>query len=546
MDLSKLNCADYLIISPEMFLKSNLIFNPFYPLCNFEKITKQQKRFKIIILKSTLKLDIDTRYFDFFSKSKDILIEKDETKIIEKLINSNKNVHIFVIVPHTIDAEKRFKEKIYKSYNVKIVGIKNNQLGIFNCNNQTSNNGLRNKQNPNNRLNNKQNSNSENNINSFKFKIFTGKFKLNKTLLKYVKVDENSKVYNSKGERITLVKKLGSGGEGTVYLGSNQKAIKIINKPEKLTVSYKEKIEFMAKNNISIKSPYRYSKNICWPQDVIYDSSNNFLGYSMECVNSITLYDLVMQIETDKSSYGIFNLTKIEIVNIIIRILEMFSYLHSMNVIVGDIKMENIVFRLNERGIPDINQIYFVDVDSYQIDKFPATAVSQGFIAPEFKSDEYRTLAEDNFAIFTLIFMILFKGIKPYNQIKNEGNNTTYEDDVHNGRFPYSNNEKATLNKIPPGYPKYCWSHLPKYIRNAFISVGWLQGYNFEPQKRLSSSKWLYLFKIYKNHLTNGTLAKLDPYYNIGIYELKSSSNYYIKFDTLNIKKNNNINSITY
>lgn len=70
MNLSKLNCADYLIISPEMFLKSNLIFNPFYPLCNFEKITKQQKRFKIIILKSTLKLDIDTRYFDFFSKSK--------------------------------------------------------------------------------------------------------------------------------------------------------------------------------------------------------------------------------------------------------------------------------------------------------------------------------------------------------------------------------------------------------------------------------------------------------------------------------------------
>ena len=549
MGLKILNFCDYLIISSEMFFSHNLIDGALYALYNIENLTNESRKFKFIILKSTLNYKISKEYFNLFSKLPNTkLLDLSEEKIIEKLISNNSNVHIFVVVPHSIDAENRFLKQIYLKPNVKIGKIFNNQLVTYQKNNQNvTNNNVKINANITNgfkatkNINNINNINVKKTVNLFKFKIYNGTFNTNKSLLGHKEVKEGDTVYDSNANRINLIKKLGAGGEGTVYLGSNQKAIKII-KSDKLTVSYKDRIEFMAKNIISRKNPNKLAKYICWPQEAIYDKNNNFVGYSMECVNSITLYEIMQQNEKDTNSYGIFNFTKTDIVNIIIRILEMFEYLHSMNIIVGDIKLENIVFRLDNNGRPNLNEIYFVDADSYQVDKFPATAVSPGYIAPELKSNEYRTIAEDNFAIFSLIFMILFKGIKPYQQIKLARDNSSYDDDVAKGNFPYSNNEQVTQNRIPKGYPFYCWSHLPIYIRNAFISVGWVNGHKYAPNKRLSSSDWLKLFRIYRKHLCDGTLSRIDKNYNVGIYKITNGTNYYIRFDQLDISTNGNVN----
>lgn len=321
----------------------------------------------------------------------------------------------------------------------------------------------------------------------------------------------NECVKTGKGNTLKLKRLLGAGNEGSIYeCDDSTKVIKIL-KEGRINDRVKEKIEFMAKNPID-------DPHVCWPLDSVRNSGGEFVGFLMQRIEGMTLSEFVMQNESDKEGFGVFNVTKTGLVKIIISILNTLCGLHKKNILVGDIKLENFILEI-KNGYINYNNVFLLDADSFQIDKFPATMVTEGYIAPEQRDCGmfYHTFGEENYSLFVLLFRLLFKDKKPYDQIQTTTDYTDREK-AKMGRFPYSLNKALTEKGCPPGYPPLCWSHLPGYVKQAFIAVGSHSGANNAPDKRLSSFQWLEIFQRYKTHLSNGTLRKRDPDYNKGMF----------------------------
>ncbi len=327
--------------------------------------------------------------------------------------------------------------------------------------------------------------------------------------------DKGDTVSTGKGEKLKLSTLLGEGGEGKAFVTSKRDRVIKIMHPDKNTNRLQEKIKFMV--NHPINNPF-----ISWPIDSVHNSKGQFVGFIYPYVEGITLAKFVSQREDKKEGFGVFDVSKQELVGLILGILDIFNCLHQVNVLVGDIKLENFMLE-SKNGRIDPSRVHIVDCDSFQIDKFPATMTSVGYTAPELKdpSGIYRTLGEENYAIFVLLFMLLFKGKKPYDQIQKK---TDYDDleKARRGMFPYySYRQKETEQACPKGYPPVCWSHLPHYVKNAFVTVGSSNCAHFAPEKRLSSKEWKEIFDRYYQHLTDGTLKKLDPGYNKGMFSVR-------------------------
>lgn len=353
---------------------------------------------------------------------------------------------------------------------------------------------------------------------SEKYMYVTGKSKLPSDKLIDVKMPENGvltlKDKDGKPVNVFLDKEVGKGGEGTVYETDRPGVVaKILNNNigKNRTVNKREKIELMQSKNF--RNPF-----VAWPISAIYDKST-FVGFLMPEVKGTHLKKLY---NDANKGLNLVNMTRTQIVSLVVRILGIFVYLHDRNIIVGDIKEENIVVKPDGKG--GFNP-YFVDCDSYQIYPYPATKISEGFVPPELctgidVSTVYRTIGNEEFALFSLLFSIMHKGVRPYSQRQTD--RYTYGDDdlipLVKGWFPYSE-DMAEVQKRAPFAAMGNWAHLPSYIKKAFISVGREGGKNFGENKRLSAREWLKLFSMYLRDLKpGGRLRSADSECDSGVF----------------------------
>ncbi|WP_220092232.1 hypothetical protein [Helicobacter sp. 16-1353] len=154
-------------------------------------------------------------------------------------------------------------------------------------------------------------------------------------------------------------------------------------------------------------------------------------------------------------------------------------------------------------------KVYFVDTDSYQIGDFPCPVGTINYTAPEIQRKNFasflRTIGNENFAVATLLFMIMLPGKPPYshrggeNQIEN----------IIQMNFPYRFEDKAN-NKEPDGSWRFMWSHLPYKVKKAFYHT-FSKGGNYSTEDtRLSVTKWLKIFKFYIDLLDSGKFGTQD------------------------------------
>ena len=330
-------------------------------------------------------------------------------------------------------------------------------------------------------------------------------------LIRTEQIGEGSIVKDSKGNRIKLIKELGDGGEGIVYSTDQpNRVIKIFKSFGNNNTDVKQqRIEFMTRNQLN-------NPLIVWPKDSIYDLNGNFAGFSMDNAAGLSLKKFIGAVKGEKT-FSILDVSKETILKMIISILNNIRFLHKRNIIIGDIKLENFVIKNN-----DPTKVYFVDCDSYQIDKYPATKISDGYGAPELPNnvaEYYRTFENEYYAIFALLFIILMKGVTPYQQV---GTELKEFEKAKLGMFPYSLDYRETEKKGRRGYPIPNRSHLPSYIKKAFINVGLKNGENFEPKKRLSENDWLLYFNQYLKDLQTGRLSR-DKDANVGIVDARDT-----------------------
>lgn len=303
---------------------------------------------------------------------------------------------------------------------------------------------------------------------------------------------EGSNVLTSKGS-IKLTKELGSGGEAIVYL-TNTPYVAKIYKNDNITKRKYEKIKLMLSKNINCSG-------ICYPVEIIYNSKNEFVGYLMPQAKGQ---------ELQKSVFGPKPLflkkfpdwKKRDTVELCVTILGKIKYLHDRNIIMGDINPANIL-------VVSPKEVYFVDTDSYQVEDFPCPVGTNNYTAPEIQrkhfSDFLRTRGNENFAVATLLFMIMLPGKPPYSQ---QGG----EDPISNiikmdFSYPFGDNSNK---KTPDGPWRYIWSHLTYELKEAFYNTFRKDGSYSLKKNRLSVDEWLSKFRHYLELLDSGKFAQQD------------------------------------
>lgn len=304
---------------------------------------------------------------------------------------------------------------------------------------------------------------------------------------------ENEIVYTSQGESVNLTKELGSGGEATIY-ETNTPYVAKIYKADNITTRKYEKIKLMLTKEIECPG-------ICYPIAILYNSAKEFIGYLMPRAKGIELQKSVF------APKPLFlrkfpRWKKRDTVELCVTILEKIKYLHDRNIIIGDINPANIL-------VVSPEEVYFVDTDSFQVESFPCPVGTINFTAPEIQkrhfSDFLRTMGNENFAVATLLFMIMLPGKPPYSQ---QGG----EDQISNilkMDFSYPLGESSN-KKTPEGPWRYIWSHLTYDLKDAFYNTFRKDGEYSLENRRLSVDEWLLKFSYFLELLDSGKYGQQD------------------------------------
>ena len=302
---------------------------------------------------------------------------------------------------------------------------------------------------------------------------------------------ENEIVYTSYGA-IQLGDKIAAGGEGIIYTTNTPYVAKIYKKENNTRRKY-EKIKLMLSKSIECEG-------ICYPVEALYNSNKEFVGYMMpeakgkELQKSIFIKPLFLKKFPDWK--------KRDTVELCITILKKIKYLHDRNIIMGDINPANIL-------VVSPKEVYFVDTDSYQVENFPCPVGTNNYTAPEIQrkhfSDFLRTIGNENFAVATLLFMIMLPGKPPYSQ---QGG----EDPISNiirmdFSYPFGDNSNK---KTPDGPWRYIWSHLTYDLKRAFYHTFRKGGEYSTETTRLTVDEWLTIFTYYLELLDSGKFGKQD------------------------------------
>lgn len=304
--------------------------------------------------------------------------------------------------------------------------------------------------------------------------------------------DTVTAVRNNQRKQIKLMTELGTGGEGTVYSTNADDIVAKIYKPEKITRLRHAKLKLMLTKDINCDG-------VCFPLAMIENQRGEFVGYLMRAAKGRDLGKSIFMPMLLKKYFPTW--TRKDTVQLCVTILQKLKYLHERNVILGDINPYNIL-------VVSPTEIYFVDTDSWQVEGFVCPVGMPLFTAPELqKKTEFglRTMGNENFAVATLLFMIMHPGKPPYAMQDGEG----IVDNIIKGDFSYPFGELKT-GKVPKGPWRYCWSHLTYQIKETFYHTFRRDGMYHDEKKRPSTGRWLGLFTYYLNLLESGKMSAQD------------------------------------
>jgi hypothetical protein len=283
-------------------------------------------------------------------------------------------------------------------------------------------------------------------------------------------------LYDQEGNRVMLGPPVAPpGGEGAVHATDRGLVCKIY-RPERLRAST------LAKLRLMISKPIMHA-SICWPRGLVFNDKQEFAGYLMGRASGKNL-DRVLGESYLEKTFPQWN--RVHLTTLALSVLEAIQFLHTRNVLLGDINLHNFL-------IEDEQRISLVDADSFQIEGFPCGVGQAPFVAPELLDQNLsrvlRTFENEHFAVATLVFMILMPGQSPY---AHEGGGTPAEN-VRKGHFPYSRNKDHPGRGAPKGRWTNIWSYFPLPLKETFHRV-------FTDGQRLSTAAWI---KTVGNYLAN-------------------------------------------
>jgi len=286
--------------------------------------------------------------------------------------------------------------------------------------------------------------------------------------------------YGRNKTQYVLDRHLGGGGEGEVYTvqGHSDLVAKLYYssklKPTSINfnprVLMKEKIETMLEQPVSA-----YTKRgvliVAWPQDILYDDSGQFVGYTMPRVKS--RYHIFAASRERERIILYPKYTWKTAVSIAYNLAMAVRSVNSAGVVVGDMNPNNIM--VDERG-----RVTLIDTDSFNITNkrtgktYKCSVGVPEMLPPELQgvdlADPKNEFTEktDGFALSIHVFNLLMNNCHPFgvlgmNKSKSSTSNAPVAKQIARGECPYITGGKG---KTSPDAPDVAM--LPKEIRELF------------------------------------------------------------------------------
>lgn len=181
-----------------------------------------------------------------------------------------------------------------------------------------------------------------------------------------------------------------SGGEGVCYRTYNGLFCKLYFKKHITYVNFK-KLQRMVEMGCTCPT-------IMWPKDILY-YRNQFVGYVMEELHDTRSVDDLR----DDGFSGFSILDRFYIVRNFLRNVE---YLHARDILVGDMKLDNILVGADK-------SVYIIDSGSFQVEDYACDVCHKEYTEKLYVGDELkqilRTVKEEYFPINKIIFEILMQ-----------------------------------------------------------------------------------------------------------------------------------------
>ena len=293
-------------------------------------------------------------------------------------------------------------------------------------------------------------------------------------------IGKGSVVMTREKELITLGEQIGRGGEGSVFHSDYRGAF---GKGYVVKIYHKGKLNALRLKKLRrMESAMIRYEGICWPEKMVFSQEGKPVGYLMQGISGKNMASVFTGPDRVQETFPAW--TRQDLIRLAVRILQRYQYLHIFGILIGDMRMKNIV--LSEDGFPNI-----MDTDSAQVGRIPCPVGFEDFTPPELQGvpfeEQLRTYENENFSVAVLIFMILFFGRHPYDQ-KHGADDIT--EDIRDARFPYPERGSADYSRIPWGGYDAVWKNMPVPFQQFFRDV-------FREQKRSSLIEMICLLKTY-------------------------------------------------
>ena len=178
------------------------------------------------------------------------------------------------------------------------------------------------------------------------------------------------------------------GGEGNVYNTYHNLVCKLFRGTHQNYFNHKKLIDMLS---IEINNSF-----IIWPKDVVY-YNNTFVGFVMDEVKgAVTLDDLR---DTGFAGYSVLERFKLAL-----GFLKHVNYLHQKGIVIGDIKLPNVMVKSPE-------ELYIIDTGSFQVFDYPCTVFTKEYSNKEYTSDslkkQLRDVEDEYYAVNKVMFEIM-------------------------------------------------------------------------------------------------------------------------------------------
>ncbi len=235
---------------------------------------------------------------------------------------------------------------------------------------------------------------------------------------------------------------------------------------------------------------------VCWPIDILNDNNGYFVGILVPASRGVQLTRSIFNGATGLSQF-FPQWNKIDLCVLTVTILDKIQKVHDLGLLFGCINPASIY-------IAGTQDVYFVDTDSWQVERYPALSHNQTFTPPELLRDNKTlliyTMDQENYQIAVLAFMLMMPGKFPYTK----GKNADERDSIIDMAFPFSvggGMRRSRDAERPSGIWRIVWDHLPYQMCDGFYNTFHSNGKYAQPGYRLDTTKWIKMTKDFNDTL---------------------------------------------